>query len=565
MKLSLVQKLWLPLILSLLCLAGISIYNAYQTREVRLVERKADLIHASEIALSILKTYGDQVAAGSLPVAEAQKQAMDRIRNMRYGENGYFTILNSQPTILMHPTHPELVGKDVGDYEDSNGVRFYKNTVDLIKRGGQGFVSYAFPKPGATESSPKIGYSVAYQPWDWILQTGVYVDDLDAAFRSTLYQSLGILVVLAGALSTVVVLLNRGILRSLGGEPSYAAEIANRIANSDLTAVVKTAPDDRSSLLFSMKRMQEQLTQTIGTIKVSADSIATATHQIAAGNQDLSQRTEEQAASLEETASSIEQLTSTVTQNADNARQANQLAAQAAQVAEQGGTVVSRVVETMEGINASSDRIANIVGIIEGIAFQTNILALNAAVEAARAGEQGRGFAVVASEVRSLAQRSSTAAKEIKELIHDSVERVRTGAGHVQEAGAKMSEITSEIRRVTDIMGEITAASQEQSKGIGQINLAVTQMDEVTQQNAALVEQAAAAASSLESQATDLKTAVSMFRLNASRDADVRRPVAQTHTAPVRARAPAKPAVKRSAPEPVRVTQTADAREWDSF
>ncbi|MGF6902706.1 methyl-accepting chemotaxis protein [Paraburkholderia sp. GAS348] len=340
------------------------------------------------------------------------------------------------------------------------------------------------------------------------------------AFSYTLV-SLGVLLVLAGALSVVVVFLNRGIIRSLGGEPSYATDIANQIANNDLTAVVKIAQDDRSSLLFSMKRMQEQLTHTISTIKVSADSIATATHQISAGNQDLSQRTEEQAASLEETASSMEQLTSTVTQNADNASQVNQLAAQAAQVAEQGGTVVSRVVETMDGINASSDKIANIVGIIEGIAFQTNILALNAAVEAARAGEQGRGFAVVASEVRSLAQRSSAASKEIKELIHDSVERVQAGAGHVRDAGAKMREITHEIRRVTGIMGEITAASQEQSKGIGQINQAVTQMDEVTRQNAALVEQAAAAASSLASQANDLKTSVSMFRLNASRDAEV--------------------------------------------
>jgi methyl-accepting chemotaxis protein len=316
------------------------------------------------------------------------------------------------------------------------------------------------------------------------------------------------------------VLLNRGILRSLGGEPSYAAEIANRIASNDLTGVVKTKLNDRSSLLFSMKCMQEQITQTISTIKISANSIATATHQIAAGNQDLSQRTEEQAASLEETAASMEELTSTVTQNADNASQANQLAAQAAVVAEQGSAVVSRVVETMERINASSDEIANIVGLIEGIAFQTNILALNAAVEAARAGEQGRGFAVVASEVRSLAQRSSAAAKEIKGLIHDSVDRVRAGASHVEEAGTKMSEITREIRRVTDIMGEITVASREQSKGIGQVNQAVTQMDEVTQQNAALVEQAAAAASSLESQANDLKASVSMFKLSATHEAD---------------------------------------------
>jgi methyl-accepting chemotaxis protein len=530
MKLSFVQKLWLPLLLSLLCLAGISIYNAYQTRGMRLEERKADLKHASEIALSVVKTFGDQAAAGSMPEAEAQKRAMDSIRNMRYGEDGYFIIFNSRPTVLMHPTLTQLNGKDVSDYQDPNGAYFFRDMAAVIKRDGKGFNAYVSSKPGSTDASPKIAYAVSYQPWDWNLMTGLYVDDIDAAFRSTLYQSLGILVILAGALSAVVVLLNRGILRSLGGEPSYAAEIANQIADNDLTAVVKTAPDDRSSLLFSMKRMQEQLTQTIGTIKISADSIATATHQIAAGNQDLSQRTEEQAASLEETAASMEQLTSTVTQNADNASQANQLAAQAAHVAEQGGTVVSRVVETMEGINTSSDKIANIVGIIEGIAFQTNILALNAAVEAARAGEQGRGFAVVASEVRSLAQRSSAASKEIKELIHDSVERVQAGAGHVREAGAKMREITHEIRRVTDIMGEITAASREQSKGIGQVNQAVTQMDEVTQQNAALVEQAAAAACSLESQANDLKASVSMFRLNASREAEIGRSGARAGT-----------------------------------
>jgi len=515
MKLTFAQKLWLPLILSLLCLAGVSIYNAYQIRATRLGERKADLQHVSENALSVVKTFAGRAAAGTLPLAEAQKEAMDSIRDMRYGEGGYFIIVNAQPTVLMHPMRPELVGKDLGNYKDPNGVYVFKEIVASVERDGRGFSAYAFPRPGATEPSPKIGYSIAYQPWGWIINTGLYVDDIDATFRASLYQSLGILVILAGALSVVVVLLNRGIFRSLGGEPSYAAEIANRIANNDLTAVVKTAPNDRASLLFSMQRMQAQLTQTIGTIQVAADSIATATQQIAAGNQDLSQRTEEQAASLEETAASMEQLTSTVTQNADNASQANQLAAQAALVAEQGGVVVARVVETMDGINASSDKIADIVGIIEGIAFQTNILALNAAVEAARAGEQGRGFAVVASEVRSLAQRASAASKEIKELIHDSVERVQAGAGHVREAGAKMQEITHEISRVTDIMGEITAASHEQSKGIGQVNQAVTQMDVVTQQNAALVEQAAAAASSLKSQAHDLKASVSMFRLNA--------------------------------------------------
>ncbi|MCX5543938.1 methyl-accepting chemotaxis protein [Paraburkholderia sp. CNPSo 3076] len=523
MKLSFVQRLWLPLILSLVCLAGVSIYDAWQMRATRLEERKADLKHASEIALAVVKSYGERANAGTLSQEDAQKRAMEAVKNMKYGEGGYFGIMNSQYVLLMNAASPHLVGKNVGDFQDSNGVYLFKEIVAVIKQEGQGFVSYSFKRVGSEGVAPKISYSVSYQPWDWILTTGLYVDDIDAAFRVTLYWSLGILAVIALALSAVVAVVNRGILRSLGGEPAYAAQIANRIANNDLTAVVEIAAEDRSSLLFSMKRMQEQLTQTIDTIKHSADSIATATNEIAAGNQDLSQRTEEQAASLAQTAASMEQLTSTVSQNADSAREANQLVAQAAEAAEQGGAVVSRVVQTMEDINASSDRIASIVGIIESIAFQTNILALNAAVEAARAGEQGRGFAVVASEVRSLAQRSSAASKEIKELIHESVERSHAGAAHVQEAGEKMRVITQEIRRVTDVISEITAASEEQSKGIGQVGQAVTQMDEVTQQNAALVEQAAAAASALAAQANDLKGSVSMFRLTGSHDMPDRR------------------------------------------
>ena len=516
MKLSFVQKLWLPLVLSLLCLAGLSVYNAYHTRDIRMEERKADLRHASEIALSDVKTFADEAAAGAMTVEDAKKRAMNHVRNIRYGESGYFTLLDSHPTVLMHPMKPEMNGRDVGSYRDPNGVALYMDAVKVTQNGGQGFTTFAFSKPGSSEPVPKVSYNVSYQPWDWILMTGVYVDDIDAAFHATLLQSLGILLALAVVLSAVVVVLNRGILRSLGGEPSYAAEIASRIADNDLTAIVRTAPNDRASLLFSMKRMQEQLTGTINTIKTSADSIATATSQIAAGNQDLSQRTEEQAASLQETAASMEELTSTVTQNAENARQASALAAQAVEVAQQGSGVVSRVVETMAGINQSSGKIANIVGIIEGIAFQTNILALNAAVEAARAGEQGRGFAVVATEVRSLAQRSATASKEIKGLIHDSVQRVQAGSGYVEEAGATMNDITRAVKRVTDIMGEIAAASTEQSKGIGQVNQAVTQMDEVTQQNAALVEQAAAAANSLASQAGDLRASVAAFKFDAA-------------------------------------------------
>ncbi|WP_118181798.1 methyl-accepting chemotaxis protein [Paraburkholderia phosphatilytica] len=309
----------------------------------------------------------------------------------------------------------------------------------------------------------------------------------------------------------------RRLSRQLGGEPGYAMEIASRIAGGDLTARVELRDGDHSSLLYALKDMRDRLASIVSGISTSSESILLASDEIAQGNADLSQRTEEQAASLQETASSMEELTSTVRQNAENAQQASGLANGASSVAQQGSELVDDVVATMRELAAGSKRMTDIIAVIESIAFQTNILALNAAVEAARAGEQGRGFAVVAGEVRSLAQRSAVSAKEIKELIESSTSRVGSGATLAERAGTVMTEVTTAVRRVTDIMGEISSASNEQSTGIEQVNRAVAQMDQVTQQNAALVEQAAAAAGSMADQAKQLQSAVSVFEIEGRR------------------------------------------------
>ncbi len=387
-----------------------------------------------------------------------------------------------------------------------------------------------------------------------------------------------VLTLLAAALGGLVAwMITRTVKQQLGGEPSYAAGVARQIAQGDLSVRVQLAPGDTSSLLHAMEDMRAGLARVVADVRQSSESIATGASQIASGNADLSQRTEEQASNLEQTAASMEEMNATVKLNADTVRTATQLAASSSQAATGGGKIVDRVVATMEQITASSRKIEDIIGVIDSIAFQTNILALNAAVEAARAGEQGRGFAVVASEVRSLAQRSAGAAKEIKALIGESVSKVDEGSGLVSETGSAMKDIVQQAQRVADLIGEIGAATAEQADGVAQVGDAVVQLDQVTQQNAALVEESAAAAASLNAQAARLVDLVSLFKLDGV-SSSVSLPASSPAQAPAPAAAGSKgvqrtmasAAAPRVAAAPAKVTPLRKAGErvdenWEVF
>ncbi len=445
--------------------------------------------------------------------------------------------------------------RELANQTAEHNAKFVKDQDELLKRIGAGDIDGAKAYLTSEFRPLLLAYKKVLNEQIKLQKTAVAAasDNAELTYSETRALMIGLgLVILAAA----------GIIAwrisvSIAVPVARALEVANTVAAGDLTSRIEvTTRDEMGQLLQALKAMNESLARTVRTVRSGTDTIATASGEVAAGSLDLSSRTEQQASSLEETASSMEELTSTVKQNADNARQANVLAESASNVAARGGAVIEQVVGTMREIHDASGKIADIIGVIDGIAFQTNILALNAAVEAARAGEQGRGFAVVASEVRNLAQRSATAAREIKALIVDSTGKVENGSKLVGEAGSTMREIVDGVRRVTDIMSEITAASHEQSSGIEQINQAIAQMDEVTQQNAALVEQTSAAAEAMQDQAARLAQAVSVFKVEGAAQA-----VAPTLSRPAkRVEAPklaqaAKPAQRK---EPV-------AAEWEEF
>jgi len=502
-------------------IAGIvllTIGAAWTLRDQIIEGRKAGLVMAVQSQRSIAAAYQQKAEKGELTVEAAQKAAMDALSLARFGGTdgsaNYFFIWDTDGVSVMHPFKPEWVGHSmIGKILEPSGADVIAALVKGAKssQDGNAFVPMMFPRPGKTEPVPKLQYVGTVPAWHWIIGSGLYMDDVDAEVWAVLVKGLAIAALLLAAIGAIATAIYRSVLRQIGGEPAVALAAMNDVARGDLSVQLRLPV--QGSLMAGLATMIESLRGTVAQIRRSTDSIATASGEIAIGNNSLASRTEQTASALQQAAATMEQLTQTVRHTSESASEANKLAASAAHGATDGGNVVSRVVTTMDEINASSRKITDIIGVIDGIAFQTNILALNAAVEAARAGEQGRGFAVVASEVRSLAQRSANAAREIKALIGASVDRVEAGGQLVAEAGGTMQGIVDGVHRVSDIIQEITRASAEQATGIGQVNVSVSELDQMTQQNAALVEESAAAAESLKEQARALAGIVQVFKL----------------------------------------------------
>lgn len=507
------QKLWgtLGIIwVAMLMLVG---WLAWENRQTIESERRDSIQHVVDSVHGQLEALQTRVANGELSLEEAQQRAIDNMSSVSFGAGEYIFSFNDDLEIVYHPSRTP--GTDMTSYQDASGMVLYPELLRVAQAGG-GHVGYYSTRAGGDEQLPKTSY-VAYLPeWQWSLATGVYVDDINAAFIAGLIHSIVILLIIGLPVTLLMGWVIRDVSRRLGGDPRYAARVVRHIADGDLTQVTQLSPKDQQSLLFNINRMRETLAETIGDIHRGANQVNSGVEQIVGVNEELSTRTEEQSASLAETASSMEQLTATVKQNAEHADHARTLATRAAESAQRGSDSMSTVITTMATINESATQMSSIVNTIDGIAFQTNILALNASVEAARAGEQGRGFAVVANEVRQLASRSAAAAQEIKTLIEASDSKVEEGSRQVRDTGGVINGMVDDIKQLSTLVQEISAATIEQSSGIEQVNQAVTQMDQMTQQNANLVQESNHATQTLAQLSNQLRQLVAHFRIHQS-------------------------------------------------